>query len=112
MESLVGKTILVTGGTGSFGRALVSRLVADNVDFKEIRIFSRDEWKQEEMRISFSNDKLNGTIDTPAIEIRARSVVPVVVHCKLNYAGMSPPPGNTPHVETDTAGFARRLTLR
>jgi len=41
--------ILVTGGTGSFGRAMVDRLL--ETDVKEIRIFSRDELKQELMRI-------------------------------------------------------------
>ena len=50
------KTILVTGGTGSFGNALVKRLI--NTDIKEIRIFSRDEKKQEDMRVSYKNDKL------------------------------------------------------
>ena len=44
MEQLAGKTILITGGTGSFGRAVVSRLL--ETDVKEVRIFSRDELKQ------------------------------------------------------------------
>ena len=46
---LKGKTILITGGTGSFGRAFVEVLLPR--DPKEIRIFSRDELKQEQMRI-------------------------------------------------------------
>lgn len=50
------KTILVTGGTGSFGNALVKRLI--DTDIKEIRIFSRDEKKQEDMRVAYKNDKL------------------------------------------------------
>lgn len=50
------KIILITGGTGSFGNAVLKRFL--NSDVKEIRIFSRDEKKQEEMRISFSNIKL------------------------------------------------------
>ena len=50
------KTLLITGGTGSFGNAVLHHFL--NSDFKEIRIFSRDEKKQEDMRISLSNDKL------------------------------------------------------
>lgn len=57
MKDLKGKTILVTGGTGSFGRSLVQPLLDAGV--KEIRIFSRDECKQEEMRIALNNEKLN-----------------------------------------------------
>lgn len=48
-----GKTLLITGGTGSFGRAVLARLV--DQPFKEIRIFSRDELKQEMMRIELNN---------------------------------------------------------
>ena len=44
-----GKTVLVTGGTGSFGKAMVNHLL-DN-GYEEIRILSRDEWKQEELRV-------------------------------------------------------------
>jgi UDP-N-acetylglucosamine 4,6-dehydratase/5-epimerase len=58
MKDLAGKTILITGGTGSFGKSVVNRILEENIDVKEIRIFSRDELKQEEMRISLSNDKL------------------------------------------------------
>src|SRR5690554_5766456 len=50
------KTLLVTGGTGSFGNAVVSRFL--NSDIKEIRILSRDEKKQEDMRKFYNNDKL------------------------------------------------------
>jgi len=50
------KTLMITGGTGSFGNAVLSRFLKTEV--KEIRIFSRDEKKQEDMRISFNNDKL------------------------------------------------------
>ena len=51
------KTLLITGGTGSFGNAVLSRFV-DSDAFNEIRIFSRDEKKQEDMRIRFNNRKL------------------------------------------------------
>ena len=50
------KTLLITGGTGSFGKAVLSSFL--NSDLKEIRIFSRDEKKQEDMRIQFNNQKL------------------------------------------------------
>ena len=53
---LDGKILLITGGTGSFGNAVLSRFL--NTSLKEIRIFSRDEKKQEEMRIFFNNEKL------------------------------------------------------
>ncbi|MGM7702967.1 polysaccharide biosynthesis protein [Pseudalkalibacillus sp. Hm43] len=51
-----GKTLLITGGTGSFGNAVMRRFL--NTDIKEIRIFSRDEKKQEDMRKLYKNDKL------------------------------------------------------
>lgn len=50
------KTILITGGTGSFGHALLDRLIG--ADFREVRIFSRDELKQEHMRIKLQNDRV------------------------------------------------------
>jgi UDP-N-acetylglucosamine 4,6-dehydratase/5-epimerase len=55
-DSFNKKILLVTGGTGSFGNAVVSRFI--NTNIKEIRIFSRDEFKQDEMRKSFNNEKL------------------------------------------------------
>ena len=50
------KVLLITGGTGSFGHAVLDYFL--NSDFAEIRVFSRDEKKQEDMRIAFKNDKL------------------------------------------------------
>lgn len=50
------KVLLVTGGTGSFGHAVVKRFL--ETDIKEIRILSRDEKKQDDMRKEFNNDKL------------------------------------------------------
>ena len=51
------KTLLITGGTGSFGTAVLRKFI--NTDhFKEIRIFSRDEKKQDDMRNQFNNEKL------------------------------------------------------
>lgn len=51
-----GKTLLITGGTGSFGNAVLKRFL--NTDIKEIRIFSRDELKQDNMRHEYQNDKI------------------------------------------------------
>lgn len=51
-----GKTILITGGTGSFGNAVLRRFL--NTNIREIRIFSRDEKKQEDLRIKLSNEKV------------------------------------------------------
>lgn len=48
--------LLITGGTGSFGNAVLRRFLSSEV--KEVRIFSRDEKKQEDMRIAFNNSKL------------------------------------------------------
>lgn len=50
------KTLLITGGTGSFGNAVMKRFL--NTGIKEIRIFSRDEKKQDDMRRQYKNDKL------------------------------------------------------
>jgi UDP-N-acetylglucosamine 4,6-dehydratase/5-epimerase len=51
-----GKTLLITGGTGSFGNAVMKRFL--DTDLKEIRIFSRDEKKQDDMRKQYKSDKL------------------------------------------------------
>ena len=50
------KILMITGGTGSFGHTMLKRFLDTNV--KEIRVFSRDEKKQEDMRIALNNDKL------------------------------------------------------
>ncbi|MFS8137096.1 MAG: polysaccharide biosynthesis protein [Thermomonas sp.] len=50
------KVLMITGGTGSFGNAVLRRFL--ETDVREIRIFSRDEKKQEDMRIDFNNPKL------------------------------------------------------
>ncbi len=51
-----GKILLITGGTGSFGNAVLRRFL--DTDIKEIRIFSRDEKKQDDMRKKYNNPKL------------------------------------------------------
>jgi len=50
------KTLLITGGTGSFGNVILERFLDTNI--KEIRIFSRDEKKQDDMRRYYQNDKI------------------------------------------------------
>ncbi|MCM2264348.1 MAG: polysaccharide biosynthesis protein [Desulfuromonadales bacterium] len=51
-----GQTLLITGGTGSFGNAVLQRFLHTNI--KEIRVFSRDEKKQEDMRIELNHEKV------------------------------------------------------
>lgn len=51
-----GKILLITGGTGSFGNAVLSRFI--ETDINEIRIFSRDEKKQDDLRKKFRNNKI------------------------------------------------------
>jgi UDP-N-acetylglucosamine 4,6-dehydratase len=74
MKALKDKVILITGGTGSFGRAMVDRLL--QTDVKEIRIFSRDELKQELMRIEYKQPRLNFYIG----DVRERDSVDNVFH--------------------------------
>lgn len=55
------KTLLITGGTGTFGNAVLNRFL--HTDIGEIRIFSRDEKKQHDMRLAYGNNrKLKFTI--------------------------------------------------
>ena len=56
MPNLKDKTVLITGGTGSFGHELLKTMAGR--DFKEVRIFSRDELKQEHMRIELNNPRV------------------------------------------------------
>lgn len=57
MQLIKNKVLLITGGTGSFGNAVLNRFLHTD-HFKEIRIFSRDEKKQDDMRNQLKNDKL------------------------------------------------------
>ena len=50
------KILLITGGTGSFGYAVLRRFLS--LDIKEIRIFSRDEKKQDDMRRKYADDRV------------------------------------------------------
>ncbi len=56
MTPFSGKTLLITGGTGSFGNTVLKRFLSS--DIAEIRIFSRDEKKQDDMRKQIANDKV------------------------------------------------------
>lgn len=56
MTIFSGKILLITGGTGSFGHAVLERML--ETDIGEIRIFSRDEKKQDEMRLQYMSDKI------------------------------------------------------
>ena len=58
MTPFSGKTLMITGGTGSFGEAVLKRFL--DTDIAEIRIFSRDEKKQDDMRHHYQNDKADG----------------------------------------------------
>ena len=69
--------VLISGGTGSFAKALVNKLLLDD-NYSEIRIFSRDEKKQEDMRIKYSNPKLRFIIgdvrDVESIQLAIQGV--------------------------------------
>lgn len=71
------KVLLITGGTGSFGTAVLNRFLESD-HFKEIRIFSRDEKKQDDMRNIYKNDKLKFYIgdvrDLSSVERAMRGV--------------------------------------
>lgn len=70
------KTLLITGGTGSFGNAVLRRFL--DTDIKEIRIFSRDEKKQDDMRHRLQNPKVKFYIgnvrDKKSVDIAMRGV--------------------------------------
>ncbi|MCU0273780.1 MAG: polysaccharide biosynthesis protein, partial [Acidimicrobiales bacterium] len=79
---LADKTILLTGGTGSFGHAFVQRVLRDHPT-ATIRIFSRDELKQWEMRERFRDDRLRffiGDIRNKTRLYRAMQGADIVVH--------------------------------
>jgi UDP-glucose 4-epimerase len=75
------KTLMITGGTGSFGNAVLDRFL--KTDVREIRIFSRDEKKQEDMRIRMASDKLKfyiGDVRNPDSLLEAMVGVDYVFH--------------------------------
>lgn len=71
------KVLLITGGTGSFGNAVLNRFLKTD-HFREIRIFSRDEKKQHDMRVALNNSKLKFYIgdvrDYSSVEYAMRGV--------------------------------------
>lgn len=68
------KTLLITGGTGSFGNAVLNRFL--QTDIKEIRIFSRDEKKQDDMRKLYHHDKIKFYIG----DVRDRNSIKDAMH--------------------------------
>jgi UDP-N-acetylglucosamine 4,6-dehydratase/5-epimerase len=79
--SFTDKTLLVTGGTGSFGTAILQRFL--DTDIGEIRVFSRDEKKQDDMRKRYANDKLKfyvGDVRDPQSMLNATRGVDFIFH--------------------------------
>ena len=79
--SFTHKTLLVTGGTGSFGTAILQRFL--HTDIGEIRVFSRDEKKQDDMRKRYASDKLKfyiGDVRDPASVMNAMRGADYVFH--------------------------------
>ena len=76
MSIFKNKTLLITGGTGSFGNAVLNRFL--DTDIKEIRIFSRDEKKQDDMRQMYQNEKIKyyigDTRDKRSLDLSMRGV--------------------------------------
>lgn len=80
-EMFADKTLLITGGTGTFGNAVLHRFL--RTDIAEIRIFSRDEKKQHDMRLAFNNRKLKfyiGDVRRPESLLDAMTGVDFVFH--------------------------------
>lgn len=78
---LRGKILLITGGTGSFGNVVLRRLLKEGIG--EIRVFSRDEKKQEDMRLELKNEKVKfyiGDVRQPASVALAMRGVDLVFH--------------------------------
>ena len=76
MSIFAGKTLMITGGTGSFGNAVLNRFL--RTDIGEIRIFSRDEKKQDDMRHALQNPKVKFYIgnvrDKASVDVAMRGV--------------------------------------
>ena len=76
-----GKKVLITGGTGSLGKALTKKIL--ETDVKTIRIFSRDEWKQSQMESDFNDDRLRfliGDVRDKDRLSRACEEIDIVIH--------------------------------
>jgi UDP-glucose 4-epimerase len=82
MTTLIGKTVMITGGTGSFGNAVLQRLLVED-EVSCIIVFSRDEKKQHDMRLAFNNSKIQFEIGDVRDErriMRAMHGVDMVFH--------------------------------
>lgn len=82
MTALIDKTIMITGGTGSFGKAVLQRLLNED-KVARIVVFSRDEKKQHDMRLAFNNPKLQfeiGDVRDDRRILRAMHGVDMVFH--------------------------------
>lgn len=82
MTTLIDKTIMITGGTGSFGKAVLHRLLAED-EVARIVVYSRDEKKQHDMRLAFNNPKIQFEIGDVRDErriMRAMHGVDMVFH--------------------------------
>ena len=83
------KSILITGGTGSFGKAFIKDLISKNKNLKKLIVFSRDEWKQSEMEKEFPSSKYSflryfiGDVRNLGRLKRAFKDIEVVVHAPL-----------------------------
>ena len=83
---LQNKSILVTGGTGSFGKAFVSHLLRSSIKIKKLIVFSRDELKQDQMRSEFPENKFRslryflGDVRDYQRLIRALDGVDIIIH--------------------------------
>lgn len=67
MSIFAGKTLMITGGTGSFGNAVLNRFL--KTDIAEIRIFSRDEKKQDDMRHEYQANILNTQTKSSSLSV-------------------------------------------
>ena len=79
---LDGKSILITGGTGTFGRAMTAHLLSKTKVAKVV-VFSRDEYKQSQMAHEFSDSRLNffiGDVRDPVRLSRAFNQIDIVIH--------------------------------
>ena len=94
------KKLLITGGTGSFGSAVLKRFIAE--PFDEIRIFSRDEKKQEDQRIRYNDRRLRHYIgdvrDFRSISNATRNIDFIFHAAALKHAAEGK---NVPHVIID-----------
>ena len=105
------KTLLITGGTGTFGNAVLGRFLKTEV--REIRIFSRDEKKQEDMRLAYNDSKLKfmiGDVREYDSISAAMAGVDLVFHAAALMGDFFQRVDSPPHPEAETglAGFLNR----